>query len=122
MLASEKKCPVWCSSHLWWTCRCYRIRTKYFSLSFLFWCLTEPTNDSPKSSRLYERKGKKTKNESKVKKKKKSQILFTVKKDDFFFFTQVGRREGVLVLLLSFFLAFLFLMFTSARSEHGGGM
>ena len=101
----RKKCRVWCSSHLWWTCRCYRICTKYFSLSFLFWCLTEPTNDSPKSSRLYKRKGKK---KNQRWKKKKSQILFMVKKYDFFFFTQVGRREGVLVLFFVFFLGFCF--------------
>ena len=68
----RKKCRVWCSSHLWWTCRCYRICTKYFSLSFLFWCLTEPTNDSPKSSRLYKIKEKKKK--SKVEKKKPNSV------------------------------------------------
>lgn len=88
-----------------------RIRTKYFSLSSLFWCLTEPTNDSPNLPVFMRKKEKGIKGE-----KKKSQILFLVKKDDFFFFfTRVGRREGggscfVFVFVFSF--AFVFLMFT----------
>jgi len=47
-----------------------RIRTKYFSLISLFWCVTDPTNDSPDLPVFMRKKGKRNQRWGKKKKAK----------------------------------------------------